>query len=410
MAKQVSVLSIFVASPSDMTDERECLEEVIRELNLQWTQSRGIRLELIRWETNVYPGVASDPQEVINDQIGDEYDIFLGLLWKRFGTSTPRASSGTEEEFNRALSRYHKDNKSLRIMIYFKTAGVNLSEIDPNELIRIRQFKSTLGSKGTLYWDFDGADEFSSLMRIHLSRCVEDWGKKWGTGVTTAEIENIPAPLSAAQESDDEGFIDLIEMVMQNFEQLKEQAEHIAESTATLGKKINERTREFNECKGNGSNVNLNVVKRICNLAADNLETYATTMDAAVPIFASKFKVGINSYARAASILPDFSSGNNDVGRQLDDAIRAASELRTSLDESAKSTGEFRQSIAHSPRMTTQYNRSKRHALTILDRFLAELESGKGRLSECQKLLGAMRAEIPTKIHKGSKKRKGTVL
>jgi hypothetical protein len=79
MAKQVSVLSVFVASPDDVADERECLEGVIRELNLQWT-SRCVRLELVRWETHVYPGVGSDPQQVINEQIGDDYDIFLGLL------------------------------------------------------------------------------------------------------------------------------------------------------------------------------------------------------------------------------------------------------------------------------------------------------------------------------------------
>lgn len=112
MAKQVSVLSVFVASPEDVADERECLEGVIRELNLQWT-SRCVRLELVRWETHAYPGVGSDPQEVINEQIGDDYDIFLGLLWKRFGTATPRAGSGTEEEFNRAFARHGKDSKSL---------------------------------------------------------------------------------------------------------------------------------------------------------------------------------------------------------------------------------------------------------------------------------------------------------
>jgi len=60
MAKQVSVLSVFVASPDDVPDERECLEGVIRELNLQW-KSRCVRLELVRWETHAYPGVGFRP-------------------------------------------------------------------------------------------------------------------------------------------------------------------------------------------------------------------------------------------------------------------------------------------------------------------------------------------------------------
>ena len=288
--KKVSLLSVFVASPSDVAEERECLETVIRELNLQWYNSRGIRLELVRWETHAYPGVSSDPQAVINEQIDNDYDIFIGILWKTFGTFTPRAGSGTEEEFNRAYMRYKNDPSSLRIMVYFKTAKVDLADIDPAQLGLRNEFQSRLGPKGTLYWQFDSIEDFASLVRIHLSRCVEDWGKSWGTA--SVEINagsELSIDTSPSVEAEEEGFLDLLESMTQNFEDLQEQAQRLATSTENFSKKMSERTEEISRTQAESREFNVKAMKKICNAAADNLETYATIMDTEVPIFAAKF-------------------------------------------------------------------------------------------------------------------------
>src|SRR6185503_17165509 len=94
---------VFVASPSDVSAERNALSSIVQEINqtvAAIAPEKGIRLELVRWETHASPA-AGRPQGVINDQIG-EYDIFVGIMWRRFGTPTAEAGSGTEEEFNRA--------------------------------------------------------------------------------------------------------------------------------------------------------------------------------------------------------------------------------------------------------------------------------------------------------------------
>ena len=77
MVRQEHVLSVFVASPSDVEAERGKLEDVIRELNLTWSRELSIRLDLVRWETHAYPGFGSDAQAVINEQIPDDYDLEL---------------------------------------------------------------------------------------------------------------------------------------------------------------------------------------------------------------------------------------------------------------------------------------------------------------------------------------------
>jgi hypothetical protein len=60
-------------------------------------------------------------------QIGDKYDIFIGMLSTKFGSRTPRAGSGTEEEFNRGYGRFIKNPNELRIVFYFKDPELRAS-------------------------------------------------------------------------------------------------------------------------------------------------------------------------------------------------------------------------------------------------------------------------------------------
>ena len=154
------VLQVFVASPSDVMPEREVLESIILELNQIWSKKLNLRLELNRWETNTYSSFGKDPQDVINRQIGNEFDIFIGILWGRVGTPTPRAVSGTLEEFERAYERYKNDPNSIEIMFYFKDHPIPPSKIKPEQLQKLQEFKSNLGEKGGLYFPFEDIAKF----------------------------------------------------------------------------------------------------------------------------------------------------------------------------------------------------------------------------------------------------------
>ncbi|CAK8716487.1 hypothetical protein KKHLCK_05615 [Candidatus Electrothrix laxa] len=115
MAKKLTLLQVFVASPGDVKDERTLLDDVISEFNKTWGNRNGVTLDLLKWETDSHPSFGVDPQEVINNQIGDNYDVFIGIMWGRFGSPTKRAESGTEEEFNRAYARLLNSPSSIQI-------------------------------------------------------------------------------------------------------------------------------------------------------------------------------------------------------------------------------------------------------------------------------------------------------
>lgn len=95
-------------------------------------------------------------------------------MWSRYGSATGRSGSGTEEEFTRALQRYRADPNSVRIMFYFKDAPLAPTAIDPEQLRRVANFRESLGAEGALYWTFRSLEEFTQLLRIHLSRQLQN--------------------------------------------------------------------------------------------------------------------------------------------------------------------------------------------------------------------------------------------
>jgi hypothetical protein len=121
--------------------------------------------------------VGADGQDVINTQIGEEYDVFLGIMWKRFGTPTGRAASGTVEEFERALVRYRTSGRP-ELMFYFKKGDLDISD-DSAQLQAVQQFRIRLANEGILYWDFPSSEQFGQLVRVHLTRHVQNWVKRY---------------------------------------------------------------------------------------------------------------------------------------------------------------------------------------------------------------------------------------
>ena len=162
----VRKVRLFLASPGDVQRERDSIVRVVTELNNTIGYNLELVIELVRWETHAHPAMGR-PQGVINAQIGD-YDIFLGIMWKCFGTSTGQADSGTEEEFNLAYEEWTRDNR-LQILFYFSQAKYALTSVSETEqAARVLEFKEKLKTKG-LIWEYPNASEFPNKLRQHLT-------------------------------------------------------------------------------------------------------------------------------------------------------------------------------------------------------------------------------------------------
>lgn len=170
-------LKIFVASPGDVSEERDIVSVVVQELRRTIGDIRDVDLESIRWETHSWPDVGEDTQDVINNQI-DEYDVFVGIMWKRFGTPTKRAGSGTGEEFERAYE-YFRKYKRPKIMFYFrKTPFYPKDEKELSQIRKVLKFRKKLEKLGVLFWEYQQPIDFERDVREHLIRQILELTEK----------------------------------------------------------------------------------------------------------------------------------------------------------------------------------------------------------------------------------------
>jgi hypothetical protein len=173
--KQVKLLRVVVASPSDVQPERDILPDIVDELNRGVAAMRDVWLELCRWETDAYPPFHPEgPQGLVDSvlQIKD-CDILIGIFWKRFGTPTSYGTTGTEHEIESAYQSW-KVNLRPEIMVYFsQNAFRPESPEEIEQWSRVLDFKRNFSPEG-LWWDYKGPHEFANLVRRHLTRMIRE--------------------------------------------------------------------------------------------------------------------------------------------------------------------------------------------------------------------------------------------
>ena len=163
---------IFLASPGDTSEERQLAEEVVAEINRTIGSRDEFHLDLLKWENNTYPSIGADGQDVISKQIGSDYHIFIGLMWKKFGTPTKRAGSGTEEEFELAYNRYSQ-KKDIQIMFYFNGTSIP-QDSNLEDFQKVLTFKKKIEELGAYHFTYQNAKGFEKLLREHLTGYIKD--------------------------------------------------------------------------------------------------------------------------------------------------------------------------------------------------------------------------------------------
>ena len=185
------IFKAFIASPSDTLKEREVCDKIFEEINAGLGEIYNFRIEAIKWENNVRPTIKNkDSQSIIFDQIENTFNIFIGIMNKKFGSPTPRAGSGTEEEFNEAHKRY-LEKQDLEMIFYFnEEPPIKMSDLTASELLKIEEFKKKLVPLG-IYGVYCGVADFEEKLRKHLTKYfIEEYKKNINTPSNTKELIN----------------------------------------------------------------------------------------------------------------------------------------------------------------------------------------------------------------------------
>jgi hypothetical protein len=168
MPETVHLFRVLLAAPSDVMEEHQLIAGVINEWNVQHGDNFSARIEIMNWRTHAHPETGRRPQALINRQFADRADIVIAVFWRRLGSPTGKAASGTVEEIERARRRGKK------VMVYFSERHApSKVAAAPRERLRMERFKRSLGHNA-LFGEYADLQEFERVVRKDLALVMRE--------------------------------------------------------------------------------------------------------------------------------------------------------------------------------------------------------------------------------------------
>jgi len=161
-------IRVFVATPGDVGKERGILRELIEDFDLMFEGLEAVNIRFVGWETAV-PSLGR-AQELINKNLRSA-DIFVGIMWNRFGSSTGKFDSGTEEEFNAAFDLWKERGVPWVIFYFSDMPSVLNSAEETDQRKKVLEFKKTIQQHG-LTDTYSDINEFRRKVMRHLGHVI----------------------------------------------------------------------------------------------------------------------------------------------------------------------------------------------------------------------------------------------
>ncbi|ANP37502.1 hypothetical protein JL2886_02613 [Phaeobacter gallaeciensis] len=381
MAKDIKIYEVFISSPSDVSAERDVVQDALDLVNQVTGLKSGFLLRPIRWEQNVVSQIGNHPQEIINTQVGDEYDIFIGILCSRFGRETEKYKSGTEEEFFNAYGRKKNGKNGPEILMYFKDPRKSEAPIEAEQFLKVAEFKEKISSLG-IYSDFDSHDSLKTLVVAALTQAIDrlahaDAIENSPNAPETTEKNGISDTANSESEpilfDEDIGLFDLSEIVFEALDNFTDTLNTMAQETEAFGLHLTDKTSEIENLQSTGdARRDQRVAKAIIEETANEMQRYAGVLDTRIPDARRYFSSAISGMQHAILI-----SSQDGLSNQQDitGLTRELTSIKSVLNTVHGQVSSFQESITSIPRMTSKLNQGKRRVraatIDLLD-FLSD--------------------------------------
>ncbi len=175
MTKEVTQIIIFVSCPDDVKRLKQTVREVCEDITHGQGKTRNIQLKTIDWKKDVVPLITGEgAQSVINRQVQDyDYDVYVGIMWKRFGEKQSNGLTPTEEEFEIAFDRNQKTKRPV-LQFYFQLDKFySGNPYDANQALQVQEFKEKRIKPLGIHHGFKGNNEFRRKITVSLLYIVE---------------------------------------------------------------------------------------------------------------------------------------------------------------------------------------------------------------------------------------------
>ncbi len=373
-----NILKVFVAAPNDVNEEREIVYKVIDEVNVSTKNITGITLQVVGLDSDVRSKITGrdDGQEIIDEQMLNKYDIFIGILWKNFGTPTTKSMSGTEQEFRNALRKLEDDPESIDIMFYFcNKAPEFLDDISPEQLGLIKNFKNDLKEKG-LYFNYSNNIEFEELIRKDLSLLITEKNNKNKQSKDSESSnynEKKPEEMSI-------GILDLFENFNENVEL---GANDLKEYTVEV-KKFSENITLGSEFNPN----DLDSVKKTVNLISDHMDKFSETTDYYSSQTKNHFFKALDSFINLSENYKSNIFANDE---QFEETKSTLEELDNEIKKAIISIKKgLIENIDNIPPITTKFNKSKNRLVQSSQNLIKNFNNIRKMVNDAYKTLNSL--------------------
>lgn len=162
MARNITLYKLLISCPGDITNEITMIKDAVDQFNELYSETLGITIQTKHWSKSAYAQSGGKPQALLNEQFIKDCDAAVAIFWTRFGTSTDKYGSGTEEEIEIMI----KSNK--QVFMYFSDKPQKPSEQNPDEYARVQAFRERYKEKG-VYYTYSTDSEFKMMFFAQLS-------------------------------------------------------------------------------------------------------------------------------------------------------------------------------------------------------------------------------------------------
>ncbi|MFM7453965.1 MAG: hypothetical protein ACKO1V_08365 [Cyanobium sp.] len=188
--KTINQYHIFLASPGDVSEERQAVRKFIEQYNRTTAQQWNVQFVVVDWENYTTTGVGR-PQDLITQQTLERYRgslaLVVSIMGQRFGSPTGKAESGTEEEFNWAMESYLSSGFPEIKWFFRKAEKLEM----PTDLAQIRQateqWEKVLGFRERMreldnplfYAEYPNSATFAEVLARDLSQWLAAPTRPW---------------------------------------------------------------------------------------------------------------------------------------------------------------------------------------------------------------------------------------
>jgi hypothetical protein len=368
MPRDALEFRIVIASPSDVFETRKFVFEAVHEIDRTF-EAQNVTIRALGWEEYASPGIASEPQEVIHQQILKEYDILIAIFGTRLGSPTNSQLSGTVAEIEHAIAKNDSHMGLFRVQIYFCDRIESISNTSIDELMRLNEYRKSLGDRGVLYRTFSTGAELQREVRVNVQRPIADYLQNLGRAIGSVPKAALAAPLieprGASQSvSEDLGFLD-----HQGRAELAASAGNASiQAMSALLLEINAETaRNVAEIDG-WSSPAISVVdkKTLVNSFANFLKFKSSRLKQE----ALTAKTSFIDFFDAMAFVIEMQREYADPGKYKADLVaffKHAEFAVTIIPRTRESVSSFKKMVESLPRITVQFNQAKRFLIDALE-------------------------------------------